>query len=335
VQTWKVGLSWHVNEDLRLRGTTSIDIRAPTLNDLFAPIASSSIGYFDLLTNFAGTGTQQVTQGNPGLVPEVARTYTGGIVLTPRFIPGLTASVDFYSVHLKNAIGQISGVNTQIQALCNNSGGASPYCALYQRPIPFGQPGYDSSANYPTAVFTRNLNAAFQTTEGVDYEVNYGFNLADIDPSLPGQVNFRSMLNVAPVNNSMQFPGASVTRAIIPRGRFSLFADYTLGNWNVNTQLQWFSGFDKNGILPGQPAPPQIFAKPRVSSFTTVDINVSKHVRAQSGAEMELYFSVQNIGNQTPPIITGSSGNPGAGIPTPQGEDVMGRYFTIGVRGSF
>ena len=59
-------------------GTTSIDIRAPTLNDLFAPTSSTSIGYFDLLTNFAGTGTQQVTQGNPNLVPEVARTYTAG-----------------------------------------------------------------------------------------------------------------------------------------------------------------------------------------------------------------------------------------------------------------
>jgi outer membrane receptor protein involved in Fe transport len=49
---------------------------------------------------------------------------------------------------------------------------------------------------------------------------------------------------------------------------------------------------------------------------------------------MELYFSVQNVGNQKPPIVTGSSGNPGAGIPTPPGEDIMGRYFTIGARGS-
>jgi hypothetical protein len=46
----------------------------PTLNDLFAPVASGGIGYFDLLTNFAGTGTQQVTQGNADLVPEVAQT---------------------------------------------------------------------------------------------------------------------------------------------------------------------------------------------------------------------------------------------------------------------
>jgi outer membrane receptor protein involved in Fe transport len=183
-------------------------------------------------------------------------------------------------------------------------------------------------------VFSRNLNAAFQTTEGADYEINYSFNLADIEQSWPGLVSLRGMLTVAPVNNSMPFPGASVTRATIPRGRFSLFADYTLGNWTMTGQLQWFSGFAKNGILPGQPAAQQIFAQPRVSSFSTMDLNVSKRIPLAGGSEMELYFSVQNVGNQKPPIVTGSSGNPGAGIPAPPGEDVMGRYFTIGVRGS-
>src|SRR5207253_2602128 len=37
VQTWKVGFNWHVNDSLLFRGTTSIDIRAPTLDDLFRP----------------------------------------------------------------------------------------------------------------------------------------------------------------------------------------------------------------------------------------------------------------------------------------------------------
>src|SRR5262249_56746409 len=41
VQTWKIGLDWHVNESVRFRGTTSVDIRAPTLNDLFSPKVSA------------------------------------------------------------------------------------------------------------------------------------------------------------------------------------------------------------------------------------------------------------------------------------------------------
>ena len=36
VETWKIGLDYHVNDSVRFRGTTSVDIRAPTLNDLYS-----------------------------------------------------------------------------------------------------------------------------------------------------------------------------------------------------------------------------------------------------------------------------------------------------------
>jgi iron complex outermembrane receptor protein len=331
VQTWKLGLSWHVNDDVSFRGTTSIDIRAPTLNDLYAPTASTSIGYFDLLTQFAGTGTQQVSQGNPNLVPEVARTYTAGVVFTPTWFEGFQASVDFYNINLHNAIGSVSGSNTQVQSLCDNSNGTSPFCALYQRPIAYGQPGYASPANYPTAIFSQNLNAAFSTTEGEDYEANYHFNLADIDQALPGGVILSAMLNVSPKIDSNTFPGSQIVHTTSPKGHAALFADYTVGNWSVNTQFHWFSDLYKNGIFGmGQ----QYFAVPRVPSFNTVDVNLSRRIEFDNRSIMQVYFSVQNIGDANPPIVTGSSANPGAGIPTPAGEDIMGRYFTMGLRGS-
>ncbi len=331
VQTWKVGLNWHLNDDLYFRGTTSIDIRAPTLNDLYQPVSSTSVGYFDLLTNFAGTGTQQVTQGNPALVPEVARTYTAGVVFTPAWLQGFTASVDFYNINLHNAIGSVTGTNTQVQALCNSSGGTSPFCALYQRPIAFGAPGYDTAANYPTAIFSRNLNAAFSATEGEDYEVDYHFNLADVNEAWPGAVSLRAMLNVAPKIDQNTFPGSQILHTTNPKGHAALFADYTIGNWSVNGQVHWFSDLYKNGVLGSAAV---IYAVPRVASFNTVDIAIARTIPLDNGASMQAYFSVQNIGNANPPIVTGSSGNPGAGIPAPAGEDVMGRYFTIGVRGN-
>jgi outer membrane receptor protein involved in Fe transport len=300
VQTWKIGLNWHVDDDIHLRGTTSIDIRAPTLNDLYQPTISTSIGYFDLLTNFAGTGTQQVTQGNPNLVPEVARTYTAGVAFTPSFIPGLTASVDFYNINLHNAIGSVTGTNGQVQALCNNSGGTSPFCALYQRPIAFGLPGYDTPANYPTAIYSRNLNAAFSATEGEDYEIDYRFNLGIIDPAWRGAVALRAMLNVAPKIDQNTFPGSQTTHTTSPKGHAAFFADYTVGPWAVNGQIHWFSGLWKNGLL----ATPQIFAQPRVPSFTTVDFSISKTIALENRAAMAVYFSVQNVGNAVPPIVT-------------------------------
>jgi iron complex outermembrane receptor protein len=331
VQTWKIGLDWHVNGDIRFRGTTSIDIRAPTLNDLYSPTTFSSAGFFDLLTNFAGTGTQIVTQGNPNLVPEVARTYTAGIVLTPRWIPNLTASADFYNINLRNAITTTNATNTQIQALCNNSGGSSRFCTLYQRPIPFGQPGFNTPANYPTGVFSQNLNAAFQATEGEDYEVDYHFNMADIVDSLLGGVSLRALLNVSPKIDSIQFPGANRTYTGNPKGHATLFADYTLGNYSLKAEWHYCSGANKNTLAVN----PQIYSDPRVGSFNTVDITVSRDLHFDDNAIGQVYLSVQNIANANPPIAIGDSGNPGFGIPVVGNEDYMGRYFTIGVRGNF
>ena len=130
-----------MNDSLRFRGTTSSDIRAPTLNDLFQPATILENVFTDLHVNlpdgthFAGT-TAFSSQGNPALVPEVARTYTVGAVWTPGFAPGLTMSLDYFRIHMANAIGQIAP-STTIQSICEASGGASIYCANYQRPLPF------------------------------------------------------------------------------------------------------------------------------------------------------------------------------------------------------
>src|SRR6185503_12373860 len=97
-------------------------------------------------------GIQTVSSGNPNLVPEVARTYTGGVVLTPTFIPGLTISADYYSINLHNAITSISGSNTAIANLCIASGGSSPFCSLYVRPYPYTD---KLPENYPTLLYSQ------------------------------------------------------------------------------------------------------------------------------------------------------------------------------------
>src|SRR6201999_179548 len=85
VETWKIGLDWHVNDDVRFRGTNSIDIRAPTLNDLFSPQQLGHGGFSDLHTGNTIQNVLSISQGNAALQPEVARTYTAGVVLTPTF----------------------------------------------------------------------------------------------------------------------------------------------------------------------------------------------------------------------------------------------------------
>jgi len=340
VQTWKIGLDYQVNDDIRFRGTNSIDIRAPTLNDLFSPQTSNSGPFLDPLTNFNPGGIQTVSGGNPNLVPEVARTYTGGVVLTPSFVPGLTMSADYYSIKLSNAIANISGANLAVANLCIASGGTSPFCSLYERPFPYSN---TTPANYPTLLRSQSLNAAFNILEGQDYEVSYGFDMADLLSDVRGAVTLRAMLNLQPVNSASSFPGAPVTHTTNPKGRSSIFAGYTLDSWSVNAQWQWFSGFNKNGIVPpctlsttgptaGFCQGMTFYAENRVRSFNTVAFTLTKRFTID-GAEMQAYFNVQNAFNAIPPDVAGSNGNPG-GISTPAGQDLMGRYFTIGLRGN-
>src|SRR6201996_9140212 len=181
VQTWKIGFNWNVIDSFRFRGTTSIDIRAPTLDDLFRPATLVQNVFTDLHiptgpNTFQSNTTTFSSQGNPNLVPEVARTYTVGAVWQPDFIPGLTMSLDYFRIHLANAIGSIAP-STTIQTLCESSGGTSIYCANYQRPLPFSD---HTSANFATKLFTFNLNTASTKTEGWDFEANYAWEMSDI-----------------------------------------------------------------------------------------------------------------------------------------------------------
>ena len=76
------------------------------------------------------------------------------------------------------------------------------------------------------------------------------------------------------------------------------------------------------------------YAFDRVTDFDTFAFTVTKRFTFENGAAMQAYFNVQNVFNNIPPDVNGSNANPG-GINTPAGEDLMGRYFTLGFRGNF
>jgi outer membrane receptor protein involved in Fe transport len=329
VQTWKVGLDYHVNDDVRFRGTTSIDIRAPTLNDLFSPTQNSVTGFTDIHTN-TNASLFISSKGNPLLQPEVARTYTGGVVFTPSFLPNLTLSYDYYHIDLKNAIGSISATNVQIQNLCEQSGGTSPYCQLFIRPLPFSD---HTPANYPTSVLSQNLNTAYTAIEGSDIEADYHFDMADIQDKLPGSVDVRLLANIQPVNQSQQFTNAAFTHAVFSKGRFTAFVNYTLDDWSFGLQDRWISGFNRAS------QPTIIFAQPEVSDSNYVDVNLERkfHVDDQT---YSAYVTVQNLFNTLAPLVPATTGAPGIYYPVASGQsggsgaDIMGRYFTIGLRAS-
>jgi outer membrane receptor protein involved in Fe transport len=339
VQTWKIGFNWNVVDSLRFRGTTSIDIRAPTLDDLFRP-ATLVQNVFNGDLHLSGAAQNYTTtyssQGNPNLVPEVSRTYTVGTVWTPDFIPGLTVSLDYYRLHLANAIGSIAPGNT-IQLLCESSGGTSIYCNNYQRPLPFSD---HTAANQATRLYTFNLNTASTKTEGWDFETNYGWQMSDIIDGWQGSWTGRLLATYQPViNNSVLFPGATFTRTPGPSTRATVMLNYTLNDWSLGLQDTWVSGFSQVGgpVLPAgsalAPAGLNNWVNPHVNSWNQIDANVSRNF-ALDGADMTAYFVVQNLFNAQPAYVP--NGTIGQWYPTYTSgysvQSAMGRYFSIGLK---
>jgi iron complex outermembrane receptor protein len=335
-ETWKIGVNDRINETFRLRGTMSFDIRAPNLNDLFAPTSITSTGFNDLLTG-VNSGTQLVTKGNAGLTPEVAHTYTLGVVVTPDVIPGLTASLDYYVTHMTNAITNISYQSTTVQNLCITSAPSysSPYCLLASRPVAPGGAGYAAPANFPTQILSSPLNSANIQMEGWNFEADYSFDWADVWSAIPGSVTLRHLMTYQPVLETQNLPGTPYSWTSQPKVRMTSFISYNVGDWGLDIQNQWLSGVKKaNGFVN------QVYLAPRISSYDAMDVTIDRRFDMWGGSS-SLFLTVQNIGNTRAPLAPSNASNPGLFYPVPGstgpgfGYNDMGRYFTIGLKGNF
>lgn len=323
VETWKIGSTWEVIDGLRVRGTMSQDIRAPTLYDLFAPVAIATGGFTDIHTNTSGP-VQIVTQGNAALTPEVSKTKTIGVVYQPSFLPRSSFALDYYDINIGNAITSVSSTSTVIQGLCESSGGTSPYCTLYVRPGPFSD---RTAANRPTEIHNQSLNVARSWTSGVDTEANYAFEPADVVSSVPGTVNLRLLLSYQPELRSITIPGVPYTEAAgisgLSKWRANLGINYVWNDFSATIVERWQSS--------QRPTDPRTFVDLRRSIPALLYTDVTLSYRFLDSG-LEPFLSVNNLFNTQPPIIGGSPQTTGQSYPTPPGFDVVGRYFTMGVR---
>src|SRR5438477_2023872 len=103
----KFGIRWQpFDQQLTLRATWGEGFREPTLEELFsAPISGLKLshdpqkgGHFEPETNF-------LVLSNKNLNPEDSETYSAGFVYTPKYVPGLTCSVDAWGVRRQGVIG--------------------------------------------------------------------------------------------------------------------------------------------------------------------------------------------------------------------------------------
>jgi len=333
VDSWKIGLNWQIVDSFRIRSTYSSDIRAPNLNDLYQPPGVSSTGFQDRLTGGSNQGQRLVSQGNPQLTPETAKTLTVGFVLTPTAIDGFSVSVDFYETKLTNAITNFSYQSDAIQGLCVASAPTynSPFCQLAIRPITDPtDPNYTNPAvNMPTAILNAPVNAAVQKTKGYDFQLDYHWEMAG------GQFSLRHLASYQPVNSTLGSPLSTFyTWAVQPKLMQTTFINYENSGWIVALQNRWLSSVSlktSDNALNGNS---QNYVDPNLDAFDIVDVTVSKGFEF-GASDVEAFLTVNNVLNERAPLFPSNSGLPGLFYPTLGFYDDMGRYFTTGVRVKF
>jgi iron complex outermembrane recepter protein len=321
--TWKLGADWNITDDLRFRGTISRDIRAPTLNDLFAPTSVVIVNNADLKTG-ATNPLPSVNLANPNLTAEIGNTKTIGLVYKPHSVPGLSIAVDYYDIKINGAITTVQGFQPAIQNGCNLTNVAL-YCDLIVR---------DTAGNV-TQWLVKPINLAQVTTSGFDVEINYSGRVFGRTLSLRGlaayQPHIRYIQPSVPTidQGGVAFGATGITAS--PAWRLTAIAGYALtDNFRVDMMYRWRSGLN----ISGDPTVTFATGQGTVRPYGQMSLNLAWQVPQDKLGKLEFFANIQNLFDADPPSTnaTGTAGAPGGFGGFAIGDDPIGRYYTFGVR---
>ncbi|MHB8287046.1 MAG: TonB-dependent receptor domain-containing protein, partial [Caulobacteraceae bacterium] len=326
--TWKIGLVWEINDELKIRATDSHDIRAPTLYDLYQPVTSVYGNFTDVLTGKTAY-LPSINYGNPNLKAENGYTFTAGVVYQPHILPGSSFTIDTYHTIIRNAITTVQGFNAAIQTACNTSGGSSPYCALIARP---GSVTDTSAANAATAYYIEPENIAKVWTYGVDFEGDYTRRIFERRFAARVFLTYQPHIyyeqpGVATIDQGDAGWGTNGLEPS-PSAQLSAFLDYQLTDkLNVNLFEHYRNSMHRSGVQN------QIWSDPIIPSFSSTNVTLSYDLGNKLKIkDSVLYFSVTNLFDAHPPLEGYYSGSTSAGQAYAFSDDPVGRAFVIGIR---
>jgi outer membrane receptor protein involved in Fe transport len=325
VKTWKLGLNYSPFESgvLRFRGTLSVDIRAPTLHELYSKRTQIATGLvFDPVFGGAQQNTgPQTTGGNPNLVPEVARTKVYGLVFTPKFwgLEGLKLSADYYDISINNGIVSLNAQQTVDTCALGNA----LVCAGVFR---------DPTTNRITSIFSQIYNAQGLRNEGVDLEATYAKNLGDWFSSVPGKLTLGALVTFAnkettqtgtTVINNVGVRTDAMTLVGVPKWNGSVSAQYDVNKWMAYLQMEYISS-----VLNTYTVDPYLYDSNRIPAYRVFNSTVQYRL----SDKLQVYGGIDNLFNVAFPIQAGPSTQPFSGVGSASFYDRIGRRFKLGVR---
>jgi iron complex outermembrane receptor protein len=335
VTTWKVGATWEPNDTFRFRLTRSRDIRAPNISELFDP-GSNGKGNVTNRTNGLSGIVDSRTTGNPNLIPEVADTFTTGVVFQPtwEWASGFRLAVDYYKIKIANVVGNVPQQETADRCLVQRIQEFCQFIAFDNSPLGF------------SGVYSTRVNLDRQETSGIDIEVAYRIPIASV--GIPGNLDFRALgtnyrsiktfqtlpngtineVELAGANNS--FGGASG----LPKWQWNFNLLYNVGRANVGLQARYTSKLKYSTTLIGPDDP--TYSPALTNSVNRnvwpetlyFNLNASYELLRDGDRRLQLFGVIDNVLDKDPPIaaMTFLGGSP---------YNLMGRYFKAGVRFSY
>ena len=364
--TYRVGLQWAPVDDFKIRTSYDRAVRAPNVAELFTPSGGSSsnsgidpcsalnagitttaalcnatgvpVGQqFTAALNCPTNQCQGAVGGNPFLKPEVATTRELGVVFTPSFIPGLTATVDYYNIHIRGNIAA-----TPMQTILNNcystvsnptQSAANPYCTFIHRNA-LGTI-YDPNVGY---VVQAEGNIGQTINDGVDFETNYNMGLDMIGMDNAGSLNFNMRATWVLQNDSSFSPGVIVRCAGVfgsqcgePQNRIkgNLRTTWTDPTGDLSISLLWrylgAVGYERYRFT----SPTLLTPTENIGAKNYFDLSGTYAV----SPTLDLRAGVRNILGQSAPIVDEAiaPANNVSGNTFPNTYDALGRQIFVGV----
>ena len=340
--TYKIEARFAPIRDIRFRASYNRAVRAPNIVELFFPQALGLSGNTDpcpdvnpiaTLAQSPLTGVtagqyaniapnpaaqyQALFGGNPNLKPETADTWTAGVILQPRFVPGLALTLDYFNIHVSNLIGSLSFAQVLNGCMGLNAPQDTSLCAFVHR-----APGTGSLWIGPNAfVILTNVNQsglALQT-RGLDFNGTYSHRLGGLGTlNLSYVATYLNRLENAHIGVNCAGLYAGVCGSPNPKYRHKARATLTMPS-GIGASLAWryFSGTD------AEPSQGAVGADTHVKAESYFDLALTARLQQR----LNLRLGVNNIFDREPPIVGAPASN---GNTFPQVYDALGRYLYAG-----
>ena len=351
--TYAFRLGWQVDPNVRIRSSYQRAVRGPNVQELFLPDGFSLFemgrdpcagpitdgktaqGYTLEQCRLSGVTEDQwgkienspaaqynaLQGGNPDLSPEVAKTWSIGIVFTPESIDNLSLTVDYYNIQIEQGIRFPDAEEIIKQCLAGNQ----PLCERIRR----GRNGdlwVGSDIENSGHVVAPKSNLPGEEVDGVDVTIDYALDLGTW-----GDLSFNNVLSYIDSWDRQELEGAPTK---------SCAGNWTCGppipDMQNRLRVTWDSPWDVRASIMWRHINRVDGAEGDLVDLWEINyLDLATTWKVTDDAKIRI--GVNNLLDKSPPV----AGNPagpsrlGNGNVFPGTYDALGRYMFLGMSMEF